>query len=151
MRAGKALTGAITAVATAGAVLALTPAAQAAANPYTPTGVCGSGYYVVDSATLRNSAGNAGGTLYLLYNGSNGYNCVVTIKGVAVGDWTATYASLRVYDGNAFRMQEDGPKLYEYYAGPVKMYAAGKCVGASGHTWGGGTQYSATIPKGHCG
>jgi hypothetical protein len=114
--------------------LATTPA-EAATNPYTPQGVCGSGYYVQRSHAL------SGATVYQLYNGS--YNCAVTIKTSSIGSPTRTTAGLQVsgldwaYDTGDYR----------YYAGPVKQYGKGKCVRYFGYH--GGVSY--TSPWGNCG
>ncbi|MEV4114317.1 M23 family metallopeptidase [Nonomuraea sp. NPDC049695] len=91
-------------------------------NPYTPEGVCGSGYSVIDSAALT------GGRAYLLYNSGNGYNCVVTLKTTSLGSASPVSAFLEP-EGES-RTTDSGS--YDYYAGPVKRDAAGQCV-----KWGG--------------
>ena len=116
-------------------VLAMGSAAPAhAANPYTPQGVCGSGYSIQRSHALN------GARVYQLYNGST--NCVVTIKTASVGKATRTTAGLQVAGSNWAYDTGD----YKYYAGPVKQYAAGKCVRYFGYH--GGTAY--TSPWGNC-
>jgi hypothetical protein len=105
-----------------------------AANPYTAAGVCGSGYSVIDSHNLGSA------TIYLLYNA--GYNCVVTLVhsgGNAVG----LNATLSVQGGGS----GTDPGLYDWYAGPIRLSAAGKCV-----SWG-GTYESTSWTSGwtHCG
>ncbi|MFF5205607.1 M23 family metallopeptidase [Streptosporangium sp. NPDC000396] len=107
-------------------------------NPHTPQSVCGSGYSVVDSAALGTA-----GTVYLLYNNSNGNNCVATIKKTSLGTATATSAFLEV-QGKA-RATDSGN--FDYYAGPVRASAANKCV-----KWGGKAGSSTyTSPFEHCG
>lgn len=107
-------------------------------NPYTPQEVCGTGYNVVDSAALGSS-----GTVYLLYNNGNGYNCVVTMKSTSLGTATAVTAYLEV-QGSA-RITDSGN--YGYYAGPVRAAAPGKCV-----KWGGKAGSSVyDSPFEHCG
>ncbi|WP_308368107.1 MULTISPECIES: sialidase family protein [unclassified Microbulbifer] len=91
-------------------------------NPYTPEEACGSGYSAVDSHALT------GGRIYLLYNSSNGYNCVVTMKASNVGTPSAVSASLQVEGGT--KATDSGN--FSYYAGPVKKYAPSTCV-----KWGG--------------
>ncbi|QFY10459.1 nucleoside transporter [Nonomuraea phyllanthi] len=109
-----------------------------ATNPHTPESVCGSGYKVIDSAALGSA-----GTVYLLYNSGNGYNCVTTIKKTSVGTATATSAYLEV-EGKA-RVTDSGN--FAYYAGPVRASAAGKCV-----RWGGKAGTSTyDSPLEHCG
>lgn len=107
-------------------------------NPYTPKEVCGSAYDVIDSAALGSK-----GRVYLLYNNSNGYNCVVTLKSTNLGSGTSTSAFLQVQGST--RKTDSGS--FGYYAGPVKAHAPGKCV-----KWGGaitGTTYES--PYEHCG
>ncbi|WP_406314010.1 M23 family metallopeptidase [Streptosporangium sp. NBC_01639] len=107
-------------------------------NPYTPQEVCGSGYDVIDSAALGTA-----GTVYLLYNNSNGYNCVTTIKKTSLGAATAVSAYLEVQGKT--RVTDSGN--FSYYAGPVRAAAADKCV-----KWGGKAGSSAyDSPFEHCG
>jgi hypothetical protein len=106
-------------------------------NPYTPGEVCGSGYSVIDQAGL------SGGTVYLMYNSGNGYNCVVTLKSTNLGTATAVSAFLEPQGGT--RTTDSGS--YGYYAGPVRKSAPGTCV-----RWGGSVGSSSYIsPFEHCG
>ncbi|MFI7641446.1 M23 family metallopeptidase [Nonomuraea sp. NPDC049400] len=107
-------------------------------NPHTATSVCGSGYKVIDSAALGSN-----GTVYLTYNSANSTNCVATIKKTSLGKATATTAYLEV-EGKT-RVTDTGN--FEYYAGPVRGSAPGKCV-----KWGGkvGTN-TYNSPSEHCG
>lgn len=112
-------------------------------NPYTAAQACGSGYQVIDSATLTDGGGRRRGRVYLLYNAANGNNCVVTLKDIAVGTKTAASAYLEV-KGHA-RKTDSGS--FQYYAGPVRATAAGTCVKWGGST--GGVSYGS--PFEHCG
>ena len=106
-------------------------------NPYTPEEACGDGYKVVDGANVT------GARISLLYNASNGYNCVVAIKTTKLGTASDVGAFLEV-EGAARTTDRDE---YGYYAGPVKKSAPGKCV-----KWGGmvGTStYTSAFE--HCG
>jgi murein DD-endopeptidase MepM/ murein hydrolase activator NlpD len=107
-------------------------------NPYTAKEVCGSNYSVIDSAALGSA-----GRVYLLWNGSNGYNCVVTLKESNIGSPTWTTAFLQPQGGT--RSTDSG--YFSYYAGPVKRYAPGTCVKWGGST--GGQSYES--PYEHCG
>ncbi|MFC4021200.1 protein kinase [Micromonospora sp. GCM10011542] len=111
-------------------------------NPYTAAQVCGSGYQVIDSATLTDD-GRRRGRVYLLYHSGNGNNCVVTLKDTAVGTRSAAAAYLEV-QGRA-RSTDSGS--FEYYAGPVRASAAGACVKWGGST--GGASYASAFE--HCG
>ncbi|WP_371780407.1 hypothetical protein [Streptosporangium subroseum] len=136
-------------VITTGILLTSQGTALAVANPHTPEGVCGSGYRVIESHPLVGSAGT-GGRVYLLYNSGNGYNCSVTIKSVAVGTASQVTADLQVFTGNSVKGYRDRGN-YKYYAGPVKAYAAGKCVAIYGDVDSGANTFVNQGPKGHCG
>jgi hypothetical protein len=103
-------------------------------NPYTPTGVCGTGYSVIDSHNLGSA------TVYLLYK--SGYNCVATL--VHSGSRSVGLnATLAVQGGSS----KSDPGLYEWYAGPVRLYAASACV-----KWGGSYEDTSwTSAWSHCG
>ena len=107
-------------------------------NPYTPGEVCGSGYSQINSHALGTV-----GRIYLMYNSSNGYNCVVTLKYTSVGTPSAVSASLQVEGGTVTRDSGN----FSYYAGPVRKSAPGTCV-----KWGGSVG-STTWTSGwsHCG
>ncbi|WP_240644082.1 M23 family metallopeptidase [Antribacter gilvus] len=107
-------------------------------NPYTPGEVCGSGFTQVDSAALGTA-----GRVYLMYNSSNGNNCVVTLKSTNLGNPTAVSAFLEPQGST--RTTDSGS--YGYYAGPVKRSAPNTCV-----RWGGSVGSSSyTSPFEHCG
>ena len=106
-------------------------------NPYTPEEACGDGYKVIDGANVT------GARVSLLYNASNGYNCVVAIKTTKIGTASDVGAFLEV-QGEARTTDRDE---YGYYAGPVKKKAPGKCV-----KWGGMVGSSSyTSGFEHCG
>lgn len=118
----KAALALITSAAAVGAAgVALAGPASAATSP---AAVCGSGYSVIDHKALT------GSTVYLLWNGSSGRNCVVTVKTTSVGTKTRTGAYLYVQGSSPIEDTDS----YAYYAGPVSAPAVGKCV-----QWGGGT------------
>jgi hypothetical protein len=104
-------------------------------NPYTATGICGSGYRIIDSHGLGSA------TVYLLYR--NGYNCVVTLLRKVDGNSHRMKASLEVQGGT--RGIDSGQ--YTYYAGPIRRNAPSKCV-----IWGGQYgPYSWKSGWSHCG
>ncbi|MEV4657709.1 serine/threonine-protein kinase [Micromonospora sp. NPDC049301] len=111
-------------------------------NPYTATQVCGSGYQVIDSATLTGGDGRRKGRVYLLYHSGTGTNCVVTLKDSAVGTKSTASAYLEV-QGRA-RSTDSGS--FDYYAGPVRASASGTCVKWGGAT--GGVSYGSGFE--HC-
>ncbi|MEV1022424.1 spore-associated protein A [Streptomyces sp. NPDC050264] len=120
-------------MATVGLTLAASPA-QAAGY----SGACGSGYSVIDSMSVTNGLARA----YLTYNSSNGYNCVVTMNNT--GSTHFLDAAVEVSGGDWVRDRGN----YKSYAGPVYVYAAGKCI-----DWGGSAD-SATVNlkwNDHCG
>jgi hypothetical protein len=97
---------------------------QAASQPYSPERVCGAGYTQIDRVSLGLT-----GTTYLLYNADNGFNCVVTLKATSPQTRTKVGAYLLVA-GQTKATIDSGQ--FQYYAGPVRALAAGKCV-----KWGG--------------
>ncbi|PZG06796.1 peptidase M23, partial [Micromonospora craterilacus] len=111
-------------------------------NPYTAVQACGSGYKVINSATLT-ANGRRQGKVHLLYHAGTGSNCVVTLKETAVGTATSVTAFLEV-QGRA-RSTDSGS--FKYYAGPVRASAAGICVKWGGSA--GGASHSS--PFEHCG
>ncbi|MFG1871037.1 serine/threonine-protein kinase [Micromonospora arborensis] len=121
-----------------------TPTGSAAGrpNPYTAAQACGSGYQVIDSATLTGGDGNRKGRVFLMYHAGTGTNCVVTLKDTGVGTKTAASAYLEV-QGRA-RSTDSGS--FDYYAGPVRASAAGTCVKWGGAT--GGVSYGSGFE--HC-
>ncbi|MFE9958870.1 protein kinase [Micromonospora sp. NPDC005299] len=110
-------------------------------NPYTAAQACGSGYQVIDSATLT-AGGVRKGRVYLLYSTASSANCVVTLKDTDVGRATTVTAYLEV-QGKARHTESGG---YQYYAGPVRATAAGVCVKWGGSA--GGASYAS--PFEHC-
>ncbi|MEV6376349.1 hypothetical protein [Micromonospora musae] len=117
-----------------GALLGTAVPAQAAESP---SALCGSGYYVIDSHGLP------GATVYLLYKSSGGWNCVVTVKTADRGTATKVGAYLDIEDGRG-GFDEDP---YLYYAGPVRGQAGGQCVKFGGLSRG----TSWTSKWDHCG
>ncbi|WP_435826887.1 protein kinase domain-containing protein [Micromonospora chersina] len=110
-------------------------------QPYTAGQVCGSGYQVIDSATLT-AGGVRRGRVYLLYSTAAGTNCVVTLKDTDVGRATTVTTYLEV-QGKA---RQTASGSYQYYAGPVRASAAGVCVKWGGSA--GGASYAS--PFEHC-
>lgn len=131
---GTTVTGMVVATGTAQAA----PSAAAAAY----NGGCGSGYSVIDSKNVGD------GTVYLTYNGSTGYNCVVTVSNYP-GTSLYMQAALRLSRNDAvWNSSERDDGYYSYYAGPVYKYAAGSCV-----DWGGAvdSNYLQIDYDDHCG
>jgi hypothetical protein len=105
-------------------------------NPYSAEQVCGSGYGVVDHHAIT------GGTIYLLYDGGNGDNCVVTLATDVAGA-VSMNATLAVQGGAS----TSNPGTFTYYAGPVYEHAPSSCV-----KWGGSIKSSSwTSAYSHCG
>ncbi|WP_258573694.1 serine/threonine-protein kinase [Actinomadura parmotrematis] len=116
---------------------ARTTAAAEPANKYTPQQACnsgghGGGYYVQRSLAV------SGGRAYLLYN-SSGYNCAVTMKTRSVGKSSAV--AVWIQRSGGAKVGDSGS--YAWYAGPVYVSAAKKCV-----RFGAG---AAAAPYGNCG
>jgi hypothetical protein len=115
-----------------------TSSTSSSTNPYAPEKVCGSGYTVIDSAALGSA-----GKVYLLFNKSNGKNCVTTMKSTSLGKASATSAYLEVKGKS--RITDSGN--FAYYAGPVVAAGSKQCVKWGGKV--GATAYDS--PFEHCG
>jgi predicted Ser/Thr protein kinase len=113
----------------------------AAGTPASPTDVCGGGYKVIDTATLRGDDGVVG-RVYLLFSADGQKNCVVTIKTTDLDQDTQASAFLQVEGKD--RDTQGGS--VDSYAGPIKAAAPGACV-----AWGGAIEdASAESPFEHC-
>ncbi|MFD8411112.1 acetyltransferase [Streptomyces sp. NPDC059650] len=139
----------VTAGAAVTVMIGMTTSASAAANPVS---VCGSGYYVQESHDLGYYQGTGGpqARVYLLYNASSGYNCVVTTV-VGGQNQGRVSAELRAAGDTVMTVDEG---YYNSYAGPVKIRANGQCVEYGGGTdyWTGSRHWDAWHSGlGHCG
>ncbi|MEV6158566.1 hypothetical protein AB0L53_50400 [Nonomuraea sp. NPDC052129] len=109
------------------------PANAAAAA--SPESICGAGYGRITGGTqpVKTSSGRRYGTVYLLYNRGNGYNCVVTIKSSFVGTRTPVSAELTIMAKPVKDTKQDpivrsNRGNFKSYAGPVRYWAQGRCV-----------------------
>jgi hypothetical protein len=109
--------------------------AQAATNPYTAAGVCGSSYHELEHHSI------SGAVIYLMWNGAD--NCVATIKTSNIGKKTETEAILEVQSPRGFYADDDS---YAYYA-VIAEHAAGSCIKWGGMT----TQIWESAVWDHCG
>ena len=115
---------AISVASVAVAVAGFASPAQAATNPFTAAQACnndfgGSWAYATDGhRTISAPDGTKVGDVYLMYNGTTGYNCVVTLKAVALGSTTGVKASLTVQGASTYTDSGN----YKYYA--AKQHSA---------------------------
>jgi hypothetical protein len=99
-------------------------------------GVCGSGYKVIDSGSVT------GGTVYLTYNSSTGYNCVVTIRNTP-GARLPMCAEVKLTGTSSWKFDCGN---YTTYAGPVYVHAPHACI-----DWGGAINGSSLVEyNSHC-
>ncbi|MGW3511277.1 spore-associated protein A [Streptomyces sp. NPDC000994] len=120
----------------AAAVLGLTTAglvatAGTASAAASYNGGCGTGYGVIGSKRVGD------GTTFITYNGSTGYNCVVTVSDTP-GKAMYMDARLRVHrTDTVWKSNEMDAGTFSYYAGPVYVYAKGSCVdyGGTANNW----------------
>ncbi|MGP4096143.1 hypothetical protein [Nonomuraea sp. KM90] len=84
---------------------------------------------------MQRSKAFPGGETFQLYNSGTGENCVVTMKTTDVGKPTRVSATLEVQGGPGSTQSGN----YDFYAGPVKLPAKGKCVRFSGSVGSSGT------------
>ncbi|MBG0564534.1 hypothetical protein [Actinoplanes aureus] len=136
--AAVALAAGVTTIATGSA-----PAIAADVNPYSASAICGSGYSVIDKQVSEGEY-----YMYLLYNSSNGKNCAVTLKQANLGTKTLTDVYL-IGQKNAGAAEDYGK--FEYYAGPVYLYAPNECIQWGGFATVGGSTYYYNSPWEHCG
>ncbi|WP_159943900.1 MULTISPECIES: hypothetical protein [unclassified Nocardiopsis] len=82
------------------------------------------GHSVLDSQPVRTSGGTTVGRVYLLWNGANGHNCVVTLKGSGThGSPHYTQAILDVQGRGTYTDADH----YSHFAA-VSAYARDRCV-----------------------
>ncbi|MEV5335894.1 spore-associated protein A [Streptomyces werraensis] len=97
------------------AMVVTAPAASAA----TYNGGCGSGYYVINSASVGSV-----GTVFLTYNNSTKQNCVVTIRNSSGTAVTVCEEITRHGDGYLVKECEAATT----WGGPIYINAPGQCV-----------------------
>lgn len=107
---------ACTTAALAGTLVAASPASAA-----TYGGECGSGYGVVNSASIGSK-----GTVFLTYNSSTGKNCAIAKRNSA-GSAVLIEVGLGTNPVGSHWPKFEGGN-FTSYAGPVYLSAAGKCV-----------------------
>ncbi len=123
-----------------GAVRAAHATAPAAVAPRAAyNNACGAGYSVIDQKAIASK-----GTVYLTYNSSNGYNCVVTIRNTP-GAATYMYAYVAITADPTKEAHQGGE--FTTYAGPVYLYARGQCIDWEGQIYGS----AAGTTMSHCG
>ncbi|SED52115.1 hypothetical protein SAMN05428939_5429 [Streptomyces sp. TLI_105] len=122
----------------AGSLFVAAPPASAASYGCTGT--------QIDSYALKTSSGVTNGTVYLYYDSSTGKNCAAAVATSAGGYGTPTLKMVWLVKCRAGVTQgqtcesgdayvQDPPSSstkYTYYAGPVSVSAAGRCI-----AWGG--------------
>ncbi|WP_439662507.1 hypothetical protein ACSHWB_14270 [Lentzea sp. HUAS TT2] len=115
-------------VAATAAALVLAPM-NAHAAEYGCTGT------LIDTYKVMSRVPNHLSTIRLYYNSSTGYNCAANVK-TAYYSQFKHQASISMYNQD-FREDDNNRPGYnndfdsgkfQYYAGPVKVYAKGKCV-----------------------
>ncbi|GHF93989.1 hypothetical protein GCM10017667_25090 [Streptomyces filamentosus] len=87
---------------------------------------------------VKTSSGTIFGNIHVYYDSSTGRNCAVTVKTTAGGYGTSSFVSVtlavcKTSTPGAFCDSAGQPTAYEgdhfnYYAGPVSVYAAGRCI-----------------------
>ncbi|WP_203916733.1 hypothetical protein [Rugosimonospora africana] len=133
--------------------MALASPAHAASNPYSAAQACsndfGGSWASVTGGHQAITApdGTKVGDVYLMYNSGTGYNCVATLKSVAVGSATGVEAGIRV-EGGSWVYASGNFKYYE----TIQRSAVDKCVMYDGDVlygtnWEGAGRYS----WGNCG
>ncbi len=143
----RALTRTVRLALAASAVVAGSIAVAGPANAVaTPAEACGSNYHEIDHHALKYSV------IHLLYNGST--DCVVTSKTAYVGQETFVDVALMFNESQEGWVGDGGN--YKYYAGPVRLKAAGRCIIWAGADGGPDKDHelygeSYASPPSHCG
>lgn len=109
-----------------------TPATAHTANEAILYG-CGSGYSLVSDGVraVTTTSGSTWGYVYLTYNSSNGYNCVVTRKTAYHGTASRVRAELTVQNLGTYTNIDNAALHWE----SVKAYGRGHCVQYFGWVW----------------
>jgi len=112
---------------TCGAVVVAAPAASATSSGGNCVGQLISASNVVE--TQGNADGTVLGYLNVYWDSSTGENCAVLNS--ASGDWgTSKWMSVDIFEvGNPYNDKSDN-NYYKYYAGPVSVPGAGRCIDA---------------------
>ncbi|MFI6100658.1 hypothetical protein ACIA8G_34345 [Lentzea sp. NPDC051213] len=119
----------------AAAVLAVAAAASVIAPMNANAAEYGCTGSLIDTYKVYSSVPNHLSTIRLYYNSSTGYNCAANVK-TAYYSQFKHFASISMYNQD-FREDDNNRPGYnndfdagdfQYYAGPVKVYAKGKCV-----------------------
>jgi hypothetical protein len=125
-----------------------------------------SGTLIEHRAIRGDKTGNLFGYLDVYYNGSTGRNCARTVSssrtwGVRKPMFVGLYKCSQTSPGrcSVVSKAEDGPNYtygsYQYYAGPVSLYAKGHCIAARGdiiYKGEHGDAFTPNYPGGsHCG
>jgi hypothetical protein len=118
------------------------------ATPAAASGLCGSGYSLLDTYKLQYGGSYGGGTLYLYYN--NGWNCAY----VQATEWVGVPKLMTVALGTDLDSPESDSGNYKYFAGPVYTYAPHQCVSMAGSVWSpydSSEYYAVDVYNVHCG
>ena len=95
----------------------------------------------IDTYAVKTSGGTQYATIHLYYDSSSGNNCAVTVATAAGGYGTAdtTMVNISVCSGTTLTSCVSGEIThkaqagnFQYYAGPVSVYAANHCILVSG-------------------
>lgn len=115
------------------------------------TNYCGSSYAFLKSWPIQWRA-QSGGYIDVYYNGSNGYNCVITrTNDSVISTGSHIVAALRRSGGT---WQTDGDKAgqnFTKYAGPLYVYAADTCIDIGGSFDASGGGGATGYDRVHCG
>ncbi|WP_143202257.1 hypothetical protein [Streptomyces sp. CB01249] len=87
--------------------------------------------------------------IFLYYDASTGKNCASNVRTSAGGTGTAAKISISIWADGGSAVTDSGN--YSQYAGPVSVYAAGKCINVKATTYASGGRYGLVQRNGHCG
>ena len=113
---------------------------------------------LIDTYKVMSKVPNHLSTIRLYYNSSTGYNCAANVKTAYYSQFKHE-ASISMYNQD-FREDDNNRPGYnndfdsgkfQYYAGPVKVYAKNKCVTIRAITYYYDEMAIRDAPKVHCG
>lgn len=122
----------------------VTLAPSANASTAVPAGAYGCSGDKIDTYAVKASNGTLFGNIYLYYDSSSGMNCAVTVATAAGGYGVSTLKGVNLAlcdegstEGGVCPTQKIVSDDHNYfdYAGPVKLAAAGRCIGVYGYTY----------------
>ncbi|MEU7026550.1 hypothetical protein AB0A60_07615 [Streptomyces sp. NPDC046275] len=112
------------------------------AAPAASAGGYGCNGSLIDTYSIKNGS-TVWGSTYLYYDSATGNNCAVAVKNSTGYAGTSSFTSVYLQRCNSstpgycggIAASVDDSQNYTQYAGPVSLYAAGKCLQVQASIW----------------